>query len=60
MILRGNHKSSHSVLNEAALNKATSKEIDHGWALTLTIEYIQSIANAGVIPLEVAETFSIN
>ena len=43
MILRGNHKSSQSVLNAAALNKAISKEIDHGWALTLTIESLQSI-----------------
>ena len=32
IILRGNHKSSQSVLNAAAINKATSKEIDHGWA----------------------------
>ena len=37
MILRGNHRSSHSVLNSAALDKSTSKEIDHGWALLLTI-----------------------
>ena len=37
MILRGNHKSSQSVLNAAALNKAISKYIDHGWALPLTI-----------------------
>ena len=43
MILRGNHKSSQSVLNAAALNKAISKEIDHGWALPLTIKYLQSI-----------------
>ena len=43
MILRGNHKSSQSVLNAAALNKAISKEIDHGWALSLTIENLQSI-----------------
>ena len=37
MLLRGNHKSSHSVLNSAALNKAIRKEIDHGWALPLTV-----------------------
>ena len=42
-ILRGNHKSPQSVLNAAALNKAISKHIDHGCALLLTIEYIQSI-----------------
>ena len=43
MILRGNHKSSQSVLNAAALKKAISKEIYHGWALPLTIESLQSI-----------------
>ena len=46
MILRGNHKSSQSVLNAAALNKAISNEIDHGWALPLTIKYLISIKNA--------------
>ena len=60
MILRGNHKSSQSVLNAAALNKAISKEIDHGWALPLTIKSLQSIKNAGVVPLGVEEKFSIN
>ena len=57
MILRGNHKSSQSVLNTAALNKATSKEIDHGLALPLTIESLQRIKNAGDVPLGVAEFF---
>ena len=60
MILRGNHKYSQSVLNAAALNKAISKEIDHGWALPLTIESLQLIKNSGVVPLGVAEQFSIN
>ena len=60
MILRGNHKSSHSVLNSAALDKAISNEIDHGWALPFTIEYLQNIKNTGVVPLEVVEKFSIN
>ena len=50
MIIRGNHKSSQSVLNAAALNKSISKEIDHGWALPLKIESLQSIKNAGVVP----------
>ena len=60
MILRGNHKYSQSVLNAAAQKKAISKDIDHGWALPLTIESIQSIKNVGVVPLGVAEQFSIN
>ena len=57
MILRRNHKSSQSVLNAAALHKATSKEIDHGWALPLTSESLQHIKNAGVVPPGVAEQF---
>ena len=60
MILRGNHTSSQSVLNASALNKAISKEIDHGWALPLSIESLQSIKNAGVVPLGVSEQLSIN
>ena len=60
MILRVNHKSSHSVLNSATLDKAISKDIDRGWALPLTIEYLKNIKNAGVVPLGVAEELSIN
>ena len=60
MILSRNHKSSHSVLTSAALDKAISKEIDHGWAFTFTIEPLQSIKNSGVVPLGVAEQLSIN
>ena len=60
MILRRNHKSSQSLLNAAALDKAISKEIDHGWALYLKIGSLQSKKNAGVVPLGLAEKFSIN
>ena len=59
MIIRGNHKSSQSVPNAAALKKSIIKDIDHGWALPLTIESLQSVKNAGVVPLGVAEQFSI-
>ena len=54
MIIRGNHKSSHSVLNPLVLEKSIIKEIDHLWALLLRIEYLQNIKNAGVVPLGVA------
>ena len=60
MILRENYKSSQLVLNSAALDKAIIKETDHLWAFPLTIESLQSIKNSGVIPLGVAEPFSIN
>ena len=59
MILRVNHKSSHSVLNSYALGKAISKDIDQEWAFIITIESLQSIKNAGVVPLGVAEQWSI-
>ena len=55
MILRGNNKLSHSVLDSAALDKAISKKIDHGLAFPLTIESLQSMKNAGVVPLGVVE-----
>ena len=55
MILRGNHKSSHSELNPAAPDKALSKEIGHVWELPLTIESLQNIKYEGVMPLGVAE-----
>ena len=60
MILRGYHKSYHSELNLAALYKAIRKEIDHRWALPLTLEPLQNIQNVGVVPLGDAEQFSIN
>ena len=37
MILRGNNKLSHSELNTDVLDKAIMKDIDHRWALPLTI-----------------------
>ena len=60
MTLRGNHKSSQSVVNAAALNKSISKEIYHGRELPLAIESLQSIKNTGVVPLGVSEQLSIN
>ena len=60
MILRGDHKLSHSEMNSAALDKSINKDIDHGWALPLTIKFLKNIKNAGVIPLGVAEKLSIN
>ena len=60
MILRGNHKSSHSELNSDTLEKSIRKDIDHVWSLLLTIKYLQNIKNAGFVPLEVSEQFSIN
>ena len=60
MILRRNHISFHSVLNSDALDKAIIKEMDHGWALILEVESLQNIKNAGVVPLGVAEKFSIH
>ena len=60
IIIRGNNKSLQSDLNSAALDKSISKEIDYGWALPLTIDSLQNIKNVGVVPLGVAEQFSLN
>ena len=59
MIIGGNHKLPHSELNSDALYKVIIKDIDHVLALTLTIESLQNIRNAGVVRLGVAEQFSI-
>ena len=37
MMIRENYKSSHSLLKSSGLDKSISKDIDHGWALPLTI-----------------------
>ena len=50
MILRRNRKSSHSVLNSAALEKAIRKYIGHGWVLPLTIESLQTSKIQGSCP----------
>ena len=60
MIIRGNHKSGRSALNAASMEKSIDKEVEHFWALPLTIDSIRRIENAGVVPLGVEEKFSIN
>ena len=60
MLLRGNHKSEKSTLNAAALEKSIYKEVEHGWALPLTMESICHIKNMHVVPLGVTEQLSIN
>ena len=60
MILKTNHKSSKLKLNSAALEKATGKEVQHGWVISLTIDLVCHIKNAGVVPLGVAEKLSVN
>ena len=42
------------------MEKATGKEVDHGWALPLTIDLVRHIKNVGVIPLGISEKFSVN
>ena len=42
------------------MEKATGKEVDHGWALPLTIDSVHHIKNVGVIPLGISEKFSVN
>ena len=60
MILRVNNKSFKLNLNAEDLEKSMGKEVDRGWALPLTIYSFLHINNAGVVPLGVAEQFSVN
>ena len=59
MLLRGNPKSERSAHNVAALENVIYKEVEHGWALPLTIDSLRQIKHAGVVPLGVGEQFSI-
>ena len=58
MLLRVNHKSERSSLNATALEKVINKEVEHVWALPLTIDSLRHIQNGGVVLLGVAEKFS--
>ena len=60
MLLRVNHKLARSALNAEALGESIDKEVERGWALPLTIDSLPRIKNAGVVPLGVAEQFSID
>ena len=54
MLLRVKYKPSKSDLNTTAPGKAMVKEVEHGWTLTLTIEFIRQIKDMGFLPLGVA------
>ena len=58
--MRINNKSEKSDPNIAALKKPMEKEVEHRWALPLTIDLIRHIKDAGVVTLLVARQFSIN
>ena len=56
----GNHKSSRSPLNTAAMKKSIDKAVERRWELPQTIDSIRHIKKVGVVPLGVAELLSIN
>ena len=60
MIKRGNHKSTSKNKNFKVLEKAFSKEVKLGWSIPVTIKAITKIKNAFVIPLGVANQYSID
>ena len=60
MLIGRNHKSAKSDLNAASLEKAIDKEVEHIWALPITIYSIFHIKNMGVVLFGVSEQFSIN
>ena len=58
MIARGNHKSAK--VHHAILDKAFTKEILKGWLLPITVESLTKIKNLSIIPLGIAEQFTID
>jgi len=58
MLKRGNHKSAKS--NMDTLNKAFTKEVEKGWLLPVTIESLQKIRSLSIIPLGIADQFTID
>ena len=60
MIDRGNHQSATSKENEASLLKNYAKEVERGWMLPTTIESVNKIKGACVIPVGVATQFTID
>ena len=46
-------------MNSDELDKAISKEVNHGWELNLKVTLLQIFNNSGIVPLEVVEQFSI-
>ena len=60
MIERGNHKSSGKPKLKEALLKRTAKDVRKGYHFTIPIPYLTKLKNAGVIPIGVADQYSIN
>ena len=60
MIKRGNHKSSEKPKLKEALIKRTAKDVRKGYQFILPVKYLLKLKNAGVIPIGVADQFSIN
>jgi hypothetical protein len=60
MIERGNHKSTKSTEHLLSLTKAYTKEVTHGWLIPLQVASLYHIKGASVIPLGVADQFSVD
>ena len=60
MIERGNHRSALLKDNKPTLVKNYAKEVEHGWMLPVTIESLEKLRGAAVIPIGVAQQTSID
>ena len=60
MLLRGKHKPGKSMLNAYALETEMDKEVKYVWTLPLKIYSVRQVNEVGVVPLGVANKFSIN
>ena len=60
MIARGNHKSASKSGADKILHKTSTKEVEKGWIVPVTLESITKIKNLHIIPLGIAHQFSID
>ena len=60
MLERGNHKSAEKPENAKDLQKMNNREVQHRWMLPVTVECVKKIKGAGVIPIGVAEQYTMD
>ena len=60
IIARGNHELVKSDENEVTLLKNYKKEVERGWMLPVTLANVKKIKGSGIIPVGVANQFTID
>ena len=57
MLLRGNHKSTKSLLKTDALESSMDKEVKHVWETSLIMYLVYHVNNMGIVLLGVSNQF---